>query len=82
MPAWQPSVVEPAPEPAPAAPSESAQTTTSPPARRERRTANGPGRRVADPFDADDDGANCLRCGYVIERARERRGLMTCAGCG
>jgi hypothetical protein len=39
-------------------------------------------RRVADPFDANDDGANCLRCGYAVEPARERRGLMTCAGCG
>jgi len=41
-----------------------------------------PARHVADPFDADDDGANCLRCGYVMEPAREKRGLMTCAGCG
>jgi hypothetical protein len=41
-----------------------------------------PTRRVADPFDAADDGANCLRCGYAIEPARETRGLMTCAECG
>ena len=41
-----------------------------------------PARHVADPFDADDDGANCLRCGYAIEPAREKRGLMTCSGCG
>lgn len=39
-------------------------------------------RRVADPFDAADDGANCLRCGYAVETTRERRGLMTCAACG
>lgn len=39
-------------------------------------------RRVADPFAAGDEGANCLRCGYAIEPARERRGLMTCATCG
>ena len=39
-------------------------------------------RRVANPFDASDDGANCMRCGYAIEPAREKRGLMTCAGCG
>lgn len=38
--------------------------------------------RFADPFDAADDGANCLRCGYAIQPARVRRGLMTCAGCG
>jgi hypothetical protein len=41
-----------------------------------------PARHVADPFDADDNGANCMRCGYAIEPAREKRGLMTCAGCG
>jgi hypothetical protein len=39
-------------------------------------------RRVVDPFDPADDGANCLRCGYAIEPAREKRGLMICAGCG
>jgi hypothetical protein len=41
-----------------------------------------PARHVADPFDADDDGANCLRCGYAIESARKKRGLMTCMECG
>lgn len=39
-------------------------------------------RRVADPFDASDDAANCIRCGYAIEAAREKRGLMTCSECG
>jgi hypothetical protein len=39
-------------------------------------------RRVADPFDATDDGTNCIGCGYAIEPARAKRGLMTCAGCG
>jgi hypothetical protein len=39
-------------------------------------------RRVADPFDIDDHGANCIRCGYAIASAREKRGLTTCAGCG
>ncbi|GGJ27099.1 hypothetical protein [Neoroseomonas lacus] len=41
-----------------------------------------PARRVADPFDADDDAANCMRCGYAVESARDKRGLMTCAACG
>lgn len=41
-----------------------------------------PARHVADPFDADDDGANCMRCGYAIEPAREKRGLITCSECG
>lgn len=39
-------------------------------------------RRIADPFDASDDRANCMRCGYAIEPAREKRGLMTCSECG
>jgi hypothetical protein len=47
-----------------------------------RRKAETPVRRVADPFDPEDDGANCLRCGYAIEPVREARGLMTCAACG
>jgi hypothetical protein len=38
-------------------------------------------RRFADPF-ADEDGANCLRCGYLVEPAREKRGLLTCLACG
>jgi hypothetical protein len=39
-------------------------------------------RHYADPFAQDDVGANCLRCGYLVEPAREKRGLLTCAGCG
>jgi hypothetical protein len=38
-------------------------------------------RHFADPFAGDDDGANCIRCGYLVEQARERRGLMTCSQC-
>lgn len=49
--------------------------------RRGKQPASLGTRRVADPFDATDDGANCIRCGYAIQPARERRGLMTCAGC-
>ncbi|TDH58003.1 hypothetical protein E2C06_34885 [Dankookia rubra] len=58
-----------------------------PPARRGRRSpsarvhAETP-RSYADPFAEDDDGANCIRCGYLVEPAREKRGLLTCAGCG
>jgi hypothetical protein len=68
MPAW---------EPAPAVPGEAA-TAPAPRPRAPRRPER---RRVADPFDAAEDGANCLRCGYAVEPARERRGLMTCARC-
>jgi hypothetical protein len=39
-------------------------------------------RRFADPFADDDSGANCLRCGYLVERAREDCGKMTCSQCG
>jgi hypothetical protein len=38
-------------------------------------------RRFADPFAADENGANCIRCGYLVERARETRGLWTCSRC-
>jgi hypothetical protein len=44
--------------------------------------AGASARRIADPFDADDDLANCMRCGYAIEPEREKRGLMTCSECG
>ena len=44
--------------------------------------AAAPARRVADPFDASDAGANCMRCGYAIAPGREKRGLMTCGACG
>ncbi|MDO9712800.1 hypothetical protein [Paracraurococcus lichenis] len=39
-------------------------------------------RRFADPFAMGDDGANCLRCGYLVEAEREGRGLLTCSACG
>jgi hypothetical protein len=80
MPMWAPTAVD--AEAATAvrreAPTEAAvpAIAASPP--RTRKAA----RRVADPFDASDDSANCMRCGYAIEAAREKRGLMTCAGCG
>ncbi len=39
-------------------------------------------RHFADPFADGDDGANCIRCGYLVEPAREARGLWTCSKCG
>jgi hypothetical protein len=72
MPMWERRVPEP----------EAASVEPAPPeAVRPRRAAGGRARRVADPYDATDEGANCLRCGYAIEPARDRRGLLTCAGC-
>ena len=55
------------------------QAKTSRPPRKSTASA---GRRIADPLDPDDDGANCMRCGYLVEPERERRGLMICARCG
>ena len=49
------------------------------------REARGRPRRertFADPFAADESGANCFRCGYLVEAAREKRGKLTCAACG
>lgn len=38
-------------------------------------------RRFADPFDPEDTGSNCIRCGYLIETAAERTGLIICSQC-
>jgi hypothetical protein len=38
-------------------------------------------RTFADPFAADDGGTNCIRCGYLVSPAREKRGLKTCTQC-
>ncbi len=81
MPRWEPAVVEPESEAPPTGPFEASSGPTQPRAAHTRRGRGPSGRRVADPFDATDDGANCLRCGYIIEPARERRGLMTCVRC-
>jgi hypothetical protein len=72
MPMWAPAPAEAAAVPGDAAAPQPKQAAP----RRPRA------KRVADPFDADDDGTNCLRCGYMIDAGRERRGLMTCAACG
>jgi hypothetical protein len=81
MPIWEPTLLE-AEKVAAPAPLEAARTGVGPRAQRARRLRTGSPRSVADPFDETDDRANCLRCGYAIQPARERRGLMTCAGCG
>jgi hypothetical protein len=72
----------------PAAETASASLTTEPVgvARRKRRrlgkrAAAAPAKRVTDRLNANHEGANGMRCGYVIELARERRGLLTCATC-
>lgn len=85
MPAWEPAVTKeassaPASEKVLGAPDATARRGPGRPRKEVRPTPRA--RHVADPFDAADDGANCMRCGYAIEQAREKRGLMTCAGCG
>lgn len=80
MPAWERSGAEPDGTPQPTEPSATAPGTTR--RRAPRAPKDDSGRRVADPFDATDEGANCFRCGYLVEPARARRGLMTCAKCG
>lgn len=84
MPAWEPAAAKeassaPASEKAAGAPDATARRGRGRP--RKMLSATPPARHIADPFDANDDGANCIRCGYAIEPAREKRGLMTCAGC-
>ena len=81
MPMWEPSARRDGTVPA-TAPAEAAA-----PARRGRRVRSvqaqaATPRPYADPFAESDDGANCIRCGYLVEPAREKRGLLTCAGCG
>jgi hypothetical protein len=84
MPMWEPSppqpaqpVVEPAEPPVETAVVESCKPRTSKP-----KTPKARARRFADPFADEDSGANCVRCGYLVEQAREKRGLMTCSTCG
>jgi hypothetical protein len=56
--------------------------TVAPDSEAKPKARRGRPRRFADPFAADDDRANCLRCGYLVEQAREKRGLLTCSKCG
>jgi hypothetical protein len=49
---------------------------------RPRKIASETARVAADPFDPNDGGTNCLRCGCLVQPAREKRGLMTCGSCG
>lgn len=82
MPMWEPAAVEFDAAP-PTATAEPLVVAPGPSEDAPRpATKRRPARRVADPFDVNDDAANCLRCGYAVESAREKRGLMTCAACG
>jgi hypothetical protein len=83
LPAWEPSSKQPAQQPQRSAET-AAETSTverhkprPPEPRAPRLTA----RHFADPYAVSDDRANCFRCGYLVEPAREKRGLMTCSTC-
>jgi hypothetical protein len=83
MPMWVPSQSQPVP---PAPKSDEVAGEAGMARQRRRRMPAEPvsrvaARRFADPF-ADEDGANCSRCGYLVEPAREKRGLLTCSVCG
>jgi hypothetical protein len=83
MPMWQPSpqqLVQPVTKPA-ELPVETAVAERRKPRTSKPHTPKTTVRHFADPF-ADDEGANCIRCGYLVEPAREKRGLMTCSQCG
>jgi hypothetical protein len=77
MPAWEPTPDE--AEAAPPAPATEPAEIRRP---RGRPKGQKTARRIADPFDAGDDAANCIRCGFLVEPARDLKGLMTCAKCG
>jgi hypothetical protein len=84
MPMWEPSP----PQPASLAvtrdelPVETARAVERRPRTPKAKTPKDTARHFADPFAAGDDGANCMRCGYLVEAAREKRGLLTCSTCG
>lgn len=83
MPAWAPSPQQSIqPVTASADPPTEVSTDHRRPRISKSAASRAPTRRFADPFADDDSGANCLRCGYLIEKVREQRNLLTCAACG
>jgi hypothetical protein len=62
MPMWEPAHTDP--------------ETTQPESKRRgrpRKIASETAPTTADPFDPNDDGTNCLRCGCLVQSAREKR---------
>jgi cell division septation protein DedD len=82
MPGWEPLLPPLQPiEPAAKIP---ASIRPQPRAAKPKQSKNQPmsiKRTFADPFAADDSGTNCIRCGYLVSPAREKRGLITCLQC-
>jgi hypothetical protein len=83
MPMWEPPAQQPASEQG--KPPVSPNVTSAAELQEPHGTKSGVSetvRRFADPFARDDDRANCIRCGYLVEQKREARGLKTCLQCG
>jgi hypothetical protein len=83
MPMWEPSSQQPAqPVTRPGDPPvEAAGPVSGSPRIAKAKAPKVVVRHFADPFTDGDDGTNCMRCGYQIEPAREKRGLLTCSTC-
>jgi hypothetical protein len=75
MPMWEPTAVEETTQVRDEAPVAAAVSAMAASHLRTHKSV----RRVADPFAASDNGANCMRNGYAIEPAREKLGLLTCS---
>jgi hypothetical protein len=83
MPMWEPSSQQPA-EPVTGAgepPVEAAGPASRSPRIAKAKAPKVVARHFADPFADGDGGTNCMRCGYQVESAREKRGLLTCSTC-
>jgi hypothetical protein len=74
MPGWEPLL-------APVEPVEPAVKPVRNRHRQPRAARPAAERAFADPFAAEDTGTNCIRCGYLVEPEREKRGLLTCNQC-
>lgn len=82
MPGWEP-LLAPRQPTEPVADIQAASRPRSPVTRPQRpeKQPTSTRRAFADPFAAEDSGTNCIRCGYLVSPAREKRGLMTCIRC-
>jgi hypothetical protein len=76
MPMWEPSPQQPSPPVA--EPGEPPVAAAAPASRSQpilkAKTPKMVARHFADPFADGDGGTNCMRCGYLVEPAREKRG--------
>jgi hypothetical protein len=80
MPGWKPLLLQPAEDAPEVQPRMRPQQRIAKP-KRSKDQPMSTKRAFADPFAADDTGTNCIRCGYLVSPAREKRGLLTCTQC-